>query len=113
MITSMTPKTITAALLTTAAAAYYTAPGGTRSKITKLTFTNTSANVVTVTVHLVAAGGSASATNMLVPARSIGPGEVYECFEAIGQILQAGGMVQAFASTGAVVNVQGSAADLV
>ena len=110
---SVTPKTITAALIAAAAATYYTAPANTRALIKKLTFTNTTAGALTVTVHLLPSGGTASATNMLVSARNIGAGETYECFEAQGQVLQAGGLIQALASAATSISIQGSVAEVV
>lgn len=110
---SVTPKTITAAQVAASATAYYTAPTNTRSVIKKLTFTNTTAGALTVTVYLVPSGGTASATNTLVSARTIGAGETYECFEAQGQVLQAAGMLQALASAATSISIQGSVVEVV
>ena len=110
---SVTPKTITAAQLTASAATYYTAPANTRSIIKKLTFTNTSGGALTVTVYLVPSGGTASATNTLVSAQSIGAGECWECYPAQGQVLQTGGTLQANASAATSITIQGAVAEVV
>ena len=110
---SVTPKTITAAQVAATATTYYTAPANTRSLIKKLTFTNTTAGALTVTVYLVPSAGTASATNTLVSARSIGAGETYVCFEAQGQVLQAGGLLQALASAATSISIQGAIAEVV
>jgi len=110
---SVTPRTITAAQLTATAATYYTAPANTKSIIKKLTFTNTTAGALTVTVYLVPSGGTASATNTLVSAQAIGAGECWECYQAAGQVLQAAGFIQALASAATSISIQGAVAEVV
>ena len=110
---SVTPKTITAAQVAATATTYYTAPANTRSIIKKLTFTNTTAGALTVTVYLVPSGGTASATNTLVSAQSIGAGECWECYPAAGQVLQAAGFLQALASAATSIAIQGAVAEVV
>jgi len=110
---SVTPKTITSAQVAATATTYYTAPANTRSIIKKLTFTNSTAGALTVTVYLVPLGGTAGVTNILISARSVGAGETYECFEAMGQVLQAGGFIQALASSATSITIQGSVAEVV
>lgn len=110
---SVTPKTITAAQLTNAAATYYTVPANTRGIVKKLTFTNTDTSARTVTVYLVPSGGTASASNILISAQSVAAGECYECFPAQGQTLQTGGTIQALADVGAKVTIQGAIAEVV
>lgn len=110
---SVTAKTITAAQLTATAATYYTAPANTRSIVKKLTFTNTDTGARTVTVYLVPNGGTAGVTNILVSARSVGPGETYDCYEAVNHALQAGGFIQALADVAAKVTIQGTLAEVI
>jgi len=100
---------ITAALLTGAAAAYYTSPTNLKRAIIKaVSFTNIDTVPQTVTVHLVPAAGSATDTNKLISARSLNASETWQCTELENKILLAGGMLQALASTAAKVNIQGS-----
>jgi hypothetical protein len=110
---SVTPRTITAAQLTTAAAVYYTAPANTKSLIKKLTFTNTTTGALTVTVYLVPNGGTPGATNILISAQPIAAGETWECFAAEGQVLQVGGTLQALASAATSITIQGAIAEVV
>lgn len=101
------PKAIPSSALTTSAATYYSAPAGTISTIANLSFTNTSASPVAVTVYNVPAAGSPGTGNILVPAFSLAAGQSYVPPQAIGLQLAAGSTLQAFAATGAVVNIQG------
>jgi hypothetical protein len=98
--------------LTTGAVAYYTAPANTRCVLKRLSFTNTTAGAVTVTVHLVVATGSASASNTLASAHTIAAGETWDCVSAEGQVVEAGGSVQALASAGTSITLIGSGVEI-
>ena len=89
--------------LTAAAATYYTVPTNTLTTISACTLTNTTAGAVTATVHLVPSGGSATASNMILSARTLAAGESFNVGSAIGQTLAAGGTLQALA--GAVTSI--------
>jgi len=110
---SVTPKTITAAQIAATATTYYTAPANTKSIVKKLTFTNSTAGALTFTVYLVPSGGTAGVSNILVSAQAIAAGECAECFQAQGQVLQAGGTIQALASAATSITIQGSVAEVV
>lgn len=101
------PKPINAAALTTSAVAYYTVPAGTISTIANVSFTNTSASPVAITVYNVPSAGSPAVSNQLVSAFSVAAGQTYVPPQAIGLQLAAGSSLQALAATGAVVNIQG------
>ena len=60
------------------------------------TLTNTTAAAVACTVYLVPSGGTAGASNTYISARSINPGESYQCPELINKGIGPGGYVQAF-----------------
>ena len=101
-------KPITAALVAATATAYYTADANLkRVVIKKVTFYNSNTVAETITLHLVPSGGSASATNMLINARSLATLETWECYEAEGQCLLGGGMIQCLSSTASKINIQG------
>lgn len=93
--------------LTTSAVAYYTASGA-KAQILAMTLTNTTGGAVTATVHLVPSGGSASASNCILSAKSLAAGASYKVAEAIGQALEDGGSVQALASSGASISLVAS-----
>jgi len=109
----ITPIAIVGAQLTAAAATYYTAPANTKSIIKKLTFTNTTGIARTVTVYLVPYAGTAGATNTLISARAIAPGETYDCTEAMGQELATGGFLQALSDLTASLTINGAVAEVV
>lgn len=114
---AVTPKKIIqGTLLPNAAAAspgLYACPANTKCLLKKLTFTNNDASARTVTVHLVASGGSASTSNILTKTVSIAAGATYEAFEAEGHILGPGDFITAFADTAALVACHGSAVEIV
>lgn len=58
----------------TSAGTLYTVPASTNGKITSILACNTSANIATWTLYLVAVGGSASASNQVFNAVSLAPG---------------------------------------
>lgn len=101
------PKAIVAAQLTTSAAAYYTAPAATESTINNLSFTNTSASPVSVTLYRVPSAGTAGATNTILSAFSLAAGQTYVPPQAIGLHLDPGMTLQALASAATSVTVAG------
>lgn len=109
---TVSPKTITPAQLTVAAATYYLTPANTKGIVKKLTFTNSTATAQTVTVYLVPSGGTAGVTNILVDARVVGAHETYECFEAQGQTFQAAGFLQAKSDAGSAITINGAIAEI-
>jgi hypothetical protein len=106
---AITPKRFVAgSQLTTSAAVYYTAPAATKARIDACALTNTSGGAVTATMHLVASGGTASAANRILSARSIAAGATLIVPGAIGQWLEAGGTLQALASSGTSITLVAS-----
>jgi hypothetical protein len=70
-------------------------PGLTKRIIRAATLCNSTGAPVAATVYLVPAGGNPDATNVMISARTISPGESYPCPELVNQGLNAGGSVQA------------------
>ena len=83
--------------LTNATATYYTSTNLV-TRIDKLTITNPTAGAVTVTIYLVPSAGSAGDPTTITSAKSIQAGETWNCPDAVGQVLKAGGTIQAKAS---------------
>lgn len=69
-------------------------PVNTKRKITAAIVTNSTAVAKTFTVYLVPSGGAAGATNVVISARTIAPGESYTCPELVGRGQNAGGFLQ-------------------
>lgn len=95
----LVPATVTTA---------YTAPIGTRTIIDKFTATNTSGGAVSLTIYLVAGGGSAGPVNLLLSAVSIAAGAVYISNEMPNQILNAGDSIQVIASAALSISIRAS-----
>lgn len=94
---------------TTVVAAIYIVPTATITTVANLSFTNTSASPVTVTVYNVPGGGSPSVGNELVSAFSIAAGRTYVPPQAVGLNLSAGSTLQAVAGTAGAIVAQGGA----
>jgi hypothetical protein len=108
---SATIRTIGNTQLGTAAAAIFTTSTGMRGRIQKLSFTNTAAATRTVSVWLVPlAGSNANAT--LLKTYTLAIGECWDCFEAIGQSMQSGGMIWANADAATSVTPNGSVLEM-
>jgi hypothetical protein len=105
-------RIIAGSQLTGSAATYYTAPANTKCVVRRLTLCNTSAGAVTATVHLVASGGSASDSNMIVKAHSLAASETYDCVSAEGHVIEAGGTIQALAGSAASITIVGSGVEI-
>lgn len=66
--------------------------------IDKFTVTNNTAGAVTYACNLVPSGGTASATNKVLPTTTIPSGGVYYCPELVGKALEPGGFISDIAS---------------
>lgn len=104
---AITPKKLVAAQqLTNINATYYTTPNTVTTILDKMTLTNTSANAVSVTIDLVDAAGVAAASERMISARTIAPGETYTCPEISGQILYHGDTIQGLASASSAITIR-------
>jgi hypothetical protein len=80
--------------------------------IDKFTATNTSGGNVTISVNLVASGGSAGAANLIVDTRSIAPDETYTFPELVGQALEPGSFISTIASAAASLTIRASGREI-
>lgn len=80
--------------------------------IDKFTATNTSAVNVTLSVNLVASGGVAGVSNLIVGARAIAPGETYTFPELVGQSLEPDGFVSTLASAATSLTIRASGREI-
>lgn len=101
-------RLVSGSQLTASAATYYTTPANTKTTISAMTLTNTSASAVTATVHLIQSGGVAGNDNMILSARTIAAGESYNVASAIGQTMEAGGFIQALAGSATSITLVAS-----
>ena len=77
--------------------------------IDKFTVTNSTAGPVTFAANLVAVGGSAGVSNLVLPVTTVPAGGVYYCPELVGKSLEPGGFIStiAGAATSLVINASG------
>lgn len=96
-------------LLTGTNATYYTAPAtatgqaAVTAKISRAVFVNTDSSAHTITVSIVAPGGTAATGNTLINAISISAGQTYISPELAGCVLPAGTTIQGLASSASLV----------
>lgn len=91
-------------LLSAAAVNYYTAEN-VKTKILNATVCNTTGTARLLTVHLVPPGGAVAAANMVESAKSISPGETYNCPELVGKNLLEGWSLWAFSDVANALNL--------
>jgi len=80
--------------------------------IDKFTVTNTSASNVTFSVNLVASGGSASNSNLVLKTRTIAPSETYTCPELVGQVIMSDGFISTLASAATSLTISASGREI-
>jgi hypothetical protein len=80
--------------------------------IDKFTATNTSGGNVTISVNLVTAGGSATASNLIVDSRAIAPDETYTFPELVGQVLEPGSFISTIASAATSLTLRASGREI-
>ena len=84
-----------------------------RTIIDKFTLTNNSAANVTVSVNLIASGGTASNSNLVLKSRVIAPNQTYLCPEIVGQCLESGGFVSTIASAATSITISATGREIV
>lgn len=97
--------------LTGAAAVLYTS-FNTKTRVDKLTITNTDNVAHQVTLYLVPAAGAVGASTTITSAYSVAAGQCWNCPDMVGQILASGGTLQGFADTGAKVTISAAGTQL-
>lgn len=85
---------------------------GVKARIHKFTVTNQDAIARAVSVNLIPSGGSAGASNLIVKAKNILPGQTYECPELVGQLLAAGGKISTLAPSGSSVTCRANGVEI-
>ena len=76
--------------------------------IDKFTGTNTTGSPVTLSVNLVASGGSASSSNLVVDAKNIAADETYTFPELVGQVLESNGFISTIAGSSSAITISAS-----
>ena len=91
--------------VTTSFVTYYTSPANTKSIVKNITVTNVSAGAVTVTVALVASGGTAGTTNTLISAKIIGANQAVILYPGINHNLEPGDFISVKSDTTPALNL--------
>jgi len=104
----ISPQALTATL-----AKYYEAPAQKRVIISKMTITNVGAAVEKVDVHVVPAGGTADASNLLLKQKRLDINQSFPVYQLEGQILSPGDTVWAKTDTAGSVLLMASGVTVV
>lgn len=89
---------------------YTSTPG--KAIIDKFTITNIGVAMASLSVNLVQNGGTADASNLILDARSVAPGETYTCPELVGHSLEAGGFISTIASAATTLTIRASGREI-
>jgi len=95
-----------------AATTQYTVASG-RALLDSFTATNTSGSNATLTVYIVPSGGSSGASNAVISARTIAPGECYTCPEMVGKGLEVGSYIATLAGAASAIVIHSSGREVV
>ena len=99
-------------LATTPGDVLYTCPAGTRAEVTMCSCLDTTATARTTSWHIVRSGGSIADNNQVISAKTIPAettrpeGEILD--RMIGQVLNPGDFIQAFASAATAITPMGA-----
>jgi hypothetical protein len=81
---------------------------GVQTIIDKFTATNYNAAAATISVNLVASGGSTGNNNLIVKTKTLQPTETYTFPELVGHVLPVGGFISTIAGTASAINIRAS-----
>lgn len=102
---SITPAQLVAPQQLTASTAVYYTSTNLKTRIDKLSVTNPTANARLFTLYLVPNSGAANDGTTITSLRPINAGETWNCPDAVGQILNAGGSIQAKADAATALTI--------
>jgi hypothetical protein len=111
MATIVAKKLFGGTLLTTTQATVYTVPGTVgQTRVTEILLANQSTLDQTPAVHFVAAGSAASTVNRILPAPTLGAGELLQL--QLSSVLGTSDFISVIGSSAGQVMVYGSGAEL-
>ena len=79
-----------------------------KCRIDKFTGTNYSAATATISINLVASGGSAENKNLIIKNKSIAVGETYTFPEIVGQVLESSDFISTISSSATAITISAS-----
>lgn len=83
-----------------------------KTVVDKFTVTNTGVTNVSFSVNLVATGGVANNSNLVLKTRAIAPNETYTCPELVGQVLESGGFISTLAGAATSLTISASGREI-
>ena len=86
----------------------YVTPSGTRTILDKFTGTNTTVSPVTLTVKIVAAGGTPWASNTIIFAKTVAAGTDWGFPSLVGHTLNPGDFISTLADTSSAITIRAS-----
>src|SRR5438105_11514715 len=107
MATSFTPASLVSAVIPAATTVLYTVPVSTTVKLSQMTITNTDAGLShKVTIYLCSNASAPGTKDVLCPTIILSPGQSYSVYQAINQVLNASGTIQASCDADSLVNMK-------
>lgn len=79
-----------------------------KTRVEKFTATNTGASTATISINLIPSGNTASASNLIVSAKAIAPGETYIFPEIVGHTLNVGEYISTITSATSTITIKAS-----
>lgn len=79
-----------------------------KTLIDKFTVSNVTANNATIAINVVAGGGTASSANLVLPTRTIAPGECYTVDGLIGHVMEPNSFISTLAGTASALVIYAS-----
>jgi hypothetical protein len=83
-----------------------------RAIIDKFTATNTSGSNASLSVNIVASGGSVASSNLIVDTRTLAPDETYTFPELVGQVLDNNSFISTIASASSALTIRASGREI-
>ena len=80
--------------------------------VDKFTVTNTSSSNVTLSVNLVASGGSPGNSNLIIKAETIAPNECRALSQLAGKVIEPGGFISTIASAATSLTIEASGREI-
>ena len=103
---------INGSTLTSSVATYYTVPAGATCRLTQASILNTDTVNRTVSIWVVASGGSTGVNNQRIRSKTLVPNESWVPFQILGKTMNAGTTIQVQADANSVVSMDASGIEL-
>lgn len=108
MPTSFTPAGLVSAVIPASVTNLYTVPVNSSVKLSQMTLTNTDSGASHVVSVFLCSNSASPATKDALVTVTLAPGQTYSVYQAINQVLNASGTIQARCDADSVVNMKAS-----